>query len=274
MIKKSLYPLTDWRCIFIPLGAVALSACAFAVMMATFGSAWYHGAFESQVEMNPAEGSPLAIMGLFFAVAYLLVIFAMAGYAVRVARQAGTEEPYRLPAWSRLGKLFWEGFLAFFAFAIQQQVLTWICMVPLLLGVGGIGGLSAVLFSKGYNVFGVLAGISSLGVFAIGGMILWFVLMLWWTQIAPLMVARFAYTGKFRSLFSPRWAIRAILARPWDYLLRCSAWNAALLLLIILTPLTWGGAYFIAIPLLPLTAINTMYLVGDYYHHHLADEIG
>lgn len=268
MFKKTLYPFTDWNWLKLPLASLVVGALMMMLAVATLGSLLFH--------KDHPEAAVSSIVVTYLA-AYLmfgLLYFAYFGYLLRVARQPQAEEPLKLPPWSKPGTLIKDGFLATFAYVL------------LMYAAGGLFGLGFGVFGGSLATFlevtglaqwisdwthgGLLAIVMFCGTMALILAVL-FCFYVWFAVFVPILFVRYAYTGKMRHVFSPRWAWRAITIAPVEYLGRSSAWTIYLAAITILTPLTAGVAYFIGMLLMPLAMINVAYLLGDYYAIYLDD---
>jgi Protein of unknown function (DUF4013) len=265
MFKKTLYPFTDWNWLKLPLASLAVGGCFAGTVLACAASAAYHG--------DHPEAAVTAFIIGYFALFGMWFLFNLAcwGYIVRIARQASSDQPHKLPKWSQVGGLIREGLALNVGLAILEfagLVFIHIPYILIFLGSALFGGTLAHFEWEKTGITAVLLG----GGVAVGVLVfLIFVMMIALAIFYPLMIARYAHTGKFKHLLSPRWAWNAFAVAPWNYLGRTSVWTVLLTVITILTPLTAGGAYLIGILILPLALINTVYLVGDYYREYLDD---
>ena len=257
MFKKTLYPFTDWKWLLLPLASVGIGGFLMMMWLGMFALMAYHdGHTDGQVAVF-AIGY-LATVGGFFILACSCV-----GYLLRVARQSKAEQPLKLPNWSGVGPMVKEGFLASLGAILMFYFVGLLSNVPVFLAMVLTGFLTHDS-AQAVGWFGLVMVMA----FAVLSYILIF---FWMMVIQPLLFARYAHTGKFRHLLSPRWAWRALTIAPWEYLARTSVWTIYLVIITILTPLTMGVAYIIGYMLAPLSMINCVYMVGDYYAVYLDD---
>jgi hypothetical protein len=160
-----------------------------------------------------------------------------------------------------------EGFLASFGTWVLLHFISLISLTPYFLSLVAAGGLNHSFSEEGLTWLGTFGFVAVAGF----GLVGFLVVFLWLMVFQPLLLVRYANTGKFRHLLSPRWAWRAFIIAPWEYLARTAVWTIYLVLITILTPLTMGVAYIIGYMLAPLSMINCAYMVGDYYAVYLDD---
>lgn len=265
MFKKALYPLTDWNWLKLPLAALAGGGLALIAGLSAVGSLAYHRD-HLEASMSAAFSGYAALFLM-----YIVVALACYGYLARVARQPLSEEPLKLPKWSGVGSLIKDGILITVALFLTQLFFGLLVETVLMLGVAVFGGLGAFLHGQSFEATGLFVGLAGTGVVLALGVALVFTAIVVFGLVFPLLLVRYAQTGKFRHLFSYRWAWNAFTIAPWEYLMRGSIWVGFLTTVTILTPLTAGGAYLIGVVCFPLFVINNIYLVGDYYKLYLND---
>ena len=266
MLKKTLYPFTDWNWLKLPLATFVLGCLIFVlVAVGGIGGALFYQDLEVAFGVAFAACFAIYLMTPLLALAWL-------GYLLRVARQPKGEQPLKLPSCRGLLALWREGFLGGLGALWISIFVTLLFSLPvyfvMFVSLGAGLGLANLTEWKTLGLFTTIAGG---GVTLVIYLLALLAILIWYGQFVPLLLVRYAYTGKFRHLLSPRWAWRAFTIAPFQYVARTSAWTILLMLLTILTPLTVGLAYFIGMLLLPLSAINCFYLVGDYYALYLDD---
>ena len=261
MFKKTLYPFTDWKWLLLPLASVGIGGFLLMMWLGMFALMAYHK------EYIHGQLTVFAIAYFATMIGIFIFAFSCAGYLLRVARQPRAEQPLKLPNWSGVASMVKEGFLASFGTWLLLYFVSLISLIPFFLSLVVAGGLNHRLLEEGLTWLGTLG----LVVVAGCGLVGYLAVFLWLMLFQPLLLVRYAYTGKFRHLLSPRWAWRAFTIAPWEYLARTAVWTIYLVLITILTPLTMGVAYIIAYVLMPLSMINCAYMVGDYYAVYLDD---
>ena len=196
---------------------------------------------------------------------YMLTCVGVSGYMLRVVKQPVAVDFLKLPKWSNPVSLLKDGFLALAGWVVYSYLM----LIPAIV-------LSIMVlfptFAAGDH-FSESPWISS-GIGVIGYSLYFLILIVAYVVIlltSPILVVRYAYTGRFRDMLSPRWAWRALTIAPGEYLLRTSAWSILLTVVTILTPLTAGVAVMLGYCLMPLAILNTAYLIGDYYAKYLDD---
>ena len=142
-----------------------------------------------------------------FAIGYLATVigfFILAcscvGYLLRVARQPKAEQPLKLPNWSGVASMVKEGFLASLGALLMFYLVGFACGIPLVASMAMTGFLN----HKSAQAIGWLGVAAMIGF----GILVYFFMMAWIVVVQPLLLVRYANTGKWRHLFSPRWAWR------------------------------------------------------------------
>ena len=265
MFKKVLYPFTDWNWLKIPLVSMAGGGCFLFAGLATFVSAYMH-----RDHVEAAEGA--VMVGYFaFLLAYMVLFLTFYGYLVRVCRQPAADKPDMLPDWSGVGRLCKDGFLSLFSIYVWSMALGLVVAVVFYSFAAVVTGVAAGLHHYEWSNAAIVAGVTGAG-FSIALYLVLLVVLFTTVGLAtPLMIARYAYTGRVRHLFSIRWAWNAFTVAPGAYLARVGVWGFSLMVVTILTPLTAGGAYILGMLFLPIVMINSFYMVGDYYNTYLND---
>lgn len=263
MLKKIVYPFTDWAWLKLVLAMLLMGGVGVTTLIAAFGSTFF---LESHHE---AVGKAwlVVIQLLFFA--GILSFLALVGYLKRVARQPEVD-PLKLPAFRQPLTLAKEGFLTLVGTYLSVLVVEFLLLGPIVLCFG--------LLAAGRSLFGkdahalvdsvFLVGLAGSGVLYLTAIL---AMILWFSFFVPLLAVRYSYTGRFRSFFEFRWAWNAVTIAPFEYVARTMAWSILLVMVTILTPLTFGVAWIISYILGPFSMLNCAYLMGDYYNTYLND---
>ena len=257
MFKKTHYPFTDWKWLLLPLASVGIGGFLLMMWLGMFALMAYHEGH------THGQFAVFAIGYLATCIGFFILACSCVGYLLRVARQPKAEQPLQLPSWSGVASMVREGFLASLGAILMFYLVGFVSVVPLFLSMVMTGFLN----HESAQAIGWL-GVAGMIGFAI---LAYLLVMAWIVVVQPLLLTRYANTGKWRHLFSPRWAWRALTIAPWEYLARISVWTIYLVTITILTPLTMGVAYVIGYMLMPLSMINCAYMVGDYYAVYLDD---
>ncbi|HIB67414.1 MAG TPA: DUF4013 domain-containing protein [Phycisphaerales bacterium] len=265
MFKKAVYPFTDWNWLKLPLASAAVGGFFFVFWLGTISGMVYHR------NDSDTAGSLFGLAGMITMLVLFILATMSVGWLLRVAVQPSKEEPLKLPSWSNPLVLIKDGFLALVGGFLESYTLL-LLMYAGLAAFGLTTALPGLAFShlewKALsNAALTVAGITTI----IGYLCMLAVFYTWVTVFAPLLMVRYAHTRKFRHLLNPLWVWRAFTIAPTEFILRSLAWPIALVVVTVLTPLTAGVANAIGVILLPLSLVNTFYLLGDYYRIYLDD---
>lgn len=265
MFKKAIYPFTDWNWLKLPLASVAVGSLFFFFWLGTMGGMYFH-----RNESETAMALFWSALGMSAFGAILLGALGI-GWLLRVAVVPSSDEPYKLPKWSNPLLLIKDGVIVGLG-TFLETYLIWLGMYLAMATFGLTTALPGFALSHfewkalGGAAF-TLAGIVTIMLYCC--MLL--VFYTWISVFAPLLMVRYAHTRKFKHLLNPMWVWRAVTIAPGEFVLRSLAWPIALMVVTVLTPLTAGIANIIGFLLLPLSLVNTYYLLGDYYRVYLDD---
>jgi len=265
MFRKILYPLTDWSWPKLPLAATVIGALFASIFLATAGKIFFHDEKPDHI-----AGSMIAGMGLA-QLLFILVLLASVGYLIRITRQPGAENPHKLPTLKDPLGLLKEGFMSGLGAYISSILVALVVTLPPM-----IIFTTVLAFNHSELTGHWLTVAEATKILGFAGAIFTYLLVIlalgiWNGCCIPLLMTRYAYTGKLRHFFGYRWLWNAVTIAPLEFFARAAAWTILLWVVTILTPLTAGWALVIGYLLAPLSAINTFYLIGDYYHQYLDD---
>ena len=269
MVKKFLYPLGDWNWLKIPLGSLVIGFTTFVAFASFAGTLAF---FREHTGLIAITGTLLYVLVMFLSTAFPC---ALVGYLFKVAVLPSQTDDLKLPDWSGFWGMAWSGFVAIFGCVLLASLFQSILLIPAVLTLVASGVTGSVLaineMTSVAGVTAILGGGVSLFLY-VGALVVSLVFTVLFASILqPLLLLRYAHTRQFRHLFDVPWAWRALTIAPWEYLLRTSAWGFAVLLIVILTPLTMGFSHVFNLLVAPLSAINSAYLLGEYYHKYLND---
>ena len=191
----------------------------------------------------------------------LLPVFISMGYYMETVRQASEGEDRMLPDWSRWGEYGLAGFKGFLISLVYMLPAIAIAVI------GGFSSLVAVMGgarqeSAGLAVAGTGALLASFGAAGLVGIICTFIL--------PMVMVRFARSGRMGDAFNVGGIFADIMVAPLDYLI---TWGVPIGLSIVgnvVLGMTGVGLFLTPAFTFYVAMVNA-HLFGQYYRSHLTD---